>query len=180
MITHNKVSGRRISPQAAVGLMSALLILTSCSSPSAAEQYLPEAASLQSAVVCSPTQGLGNPSTGAAADKKGRVPDGFIPVDAVRCVPDTKGAVVSEERLSGDYAPLLKALAIPSERGGEMNCLDYADTPLELWLINAQGQAINVTWPTDNCEHLMPATATALEALSVRESKLITATGGAS
>ncbi|MEV8180460.1 hypothetical protein [Specibacter sp. NPDC078692] len=59
------------------------------------------------------------------------------------------------------------ALAVPSERGGPMSCLDYGEILPGIWLINAAGQAVNVQWPMDSCDHYKPGTASALAALTV-------------
>ncbi|WP_449372416.1 hypothetical protein [Arthrobacter psychrolactophilus] len=140
------------------------------------EQYFPDPAALQSAVACSLPAGGNNMPTGTAAEMKGRVPDGFVPTEVIRCTPDLAAATVHDDQLSGDLTPLLEALAMPSERGGARSCLDYADVPPELWLVNAQGQTINVTWPLDNCEHLNPATALALNALTITTTTPVPAT----
>lgn len=157
-----------------------VILLAGCgSSLGGSIAYLPEPAVLQPAAICSTTwpESAGAQAT---ATSKGRVPDGFVPVDVVRCTPDFATGTVSEDHLSGDYAPLLEALAVPSERGGSRSCLDYADVAPELWLVNANGQAINVTWPLDNCEHLKPATAKALDALALRESRTVSQTDSVS
>ena len=154
-------------------VLTAALLLAGCSSPS---MYRPEPAALQFALDCSPAIGGNDPSTETAAGKKGRVPDGFVPTEVVRCTPDLAAGTVSEDHLSGDFTALLAALAVPSERGGSRSCLDYADVRPEVWLVNAQGQAINVTWPLDNCDHLKPTTALALNTLTVTATVPVPAT----
>lgn len=129
--------------------------------------YLPEAAVVQQGVDCASSAPGATPSSLA-----GSIPEGFVTEQVFIChlMSSEVGGVVKEgfqaEELTGDFAPLLAALAIPSERGGTRNCLDYADIPPELWLVNVKSQAINVTWPLDNCEHLNPATALALATLT--------------
>ena len=157
----------------ATAVMVAALLLSGCSSPHPLlqpETYLPEPATLQDAVRCSTSTDWEPAATNPAALLKGRVPDRFIPVDIVRCSLDSATADVTEDHLSGDYAPLLAALAVPSERGGPMSCLDYGETLPGIWLINATGQAVNIQWPMDSCDHSKPDTAKALAALTVTSS----------
>ncbi|MDO5752148.1 hypothetical protein [Arthrobacter sp.] len=159
---------------------AAAMLLSSCTSLSQPGHYQPEPAALQDAVDCSTavggSSGPSDPSTG----RKGRVPEGFIPVDAVLCTwsqqvsPSTGTTtikpVVTSELLSGDYTSLLAALAEPSDRAHNVSCLDYAELVPELWLVNAGGQAINVQWPMDGCEHSKPDTAKALAWLTATDS----------
>lgn len=171
---------KSLGPLPIAAWAGAVILLAGCgSSLGGSTTYLPEPAALQPAAICSTT--LPEPAGAqATAPSKGRVPEDFVPVDVVRCTPDFAAGTVSEDHLSGEYSPLLEALAVPSERGGARSCLDYADVPPELWLVNANSQAINVTWPLDNCEHLKPATAKALEALTLRESRTVSQTDSAS
>lgn len=159
-------------------LACALLLIASCSSPSS-EQYRPGPAALQSAVDCSTATGWEAASTEPAALLKGRVPDGFIPVEVVGCTPGEMHGEVTREHLSGDYAPLLAALAEPGERG-PANCLDYGEILPAIWLISAGGQAVNAQWPMDSCDHSLPGTFEALKALTPTESKTIPAQGAVS
>ncbi|MEV8143069.1 hypothetical protein [Specibacter sp. NPDC078709] len=156
----------------AAAVMVAALLVSGCSSSSQQtspppQTYLPEPATLQDAVDCSTSTGWEPAATTPAALLKGRVPDGFIPVDVVRCSIDSATTDVTEDHLSGDYTPLLAALAVPSERGGPMSCLDYGEILPGIWLINAAGQAVNVQWPMDSCDHSKPDTASALAMLTV-------------
>lgn len=148
-------------------------------------QYRPGPAVLQSAVDCSTATGMmANPSA-PGASQKGRVPDGFVPVDVVRCTWElpvlsahattSPDAVVREDHLSGDYGPLLAVLAGPSDRGGRVSCLDYAEILPELWLVDAAGAAVNVAWPVDSCGFSKPGTAAALETLTVASSTTVPA-----
>lgn len=58
-------------------------------------------------------------------------------------------------------------MAVPSERGGPMSFLDYGEILPGIWLIDAAGQAVNIQWPMDSCDHSKPDTAKALAALTV-------------
>ena len=163
-------------PAAAIGLAAAgVLLLASCSSPASPEQYLPEPATPQAAVDCSTATGWEASSTEPAARLKGSVPDGFVPVEVVTCTLDPATMTATEEWLSGDFGPLLAALATPSERGGPASCLDYAEILPAIWLVNAEGKAIDVQWPMDSCDHSLPGTAAALAALTAGPAKTLPA-----
>ncbi len=148
-------------------LATGALTLTSCSSPLTTEQYLPEPAALRSAVDCSTATGWEPPGTAPASLLKGSIPAGFVTAEVVRCtLPDIADGQVQEEHLGGDYAPLLAALAVSSERG-PASCLDYGEILPAIWLVNASGQAVNIQWPMDSCQHSLPETAKALNGLTV-------------
>ncbi|AIY03926.1 MULTISPECIES: hypothetical protein [Arthrobacter] len=160
---------------AALVLAAGALLLTSCTSPDVSpEQYLPEPAALQPAVDCSTATGWEATSTGPAALLKGRVPDGFVTAEVVRCMLESMNNKLSEDHLTGDYAPLLAALAESSERG-PASCLDYGEILPSIWLINAAGQAINIQWPLDSCDHSKPGTAAALVTLTVTRTEPVPA-----
>lgn len=155
----------------ATALACAVLLLTACS-PSSPQQFLPEPAKLQSAVDCSTATGWEPVSTAPASVLKGSIPDGFVTVEVVRCTPDPVTQAVTEDHLAGNYAQLLAALAEPTERGPG-NCADYGEILPAIWLVNAQGQAVNIQWPMDSCSHSKPATFTALSALTVAKSRSV-------
>lgn len=154
-----------------------VLMLAGCNSLT---HYQPGPAVLQSAVDCSTAADSVTGPSDSAPTLKGRVPDGFVPVDVVRCTwqlpilsahaTTSPHAVVREDHLSGDYAPLLAALAEPSDRGGDAVCKAYAEMLPELWLVNAAGAAVNVAWPLDHCGFSKPATAAALATLAIASS----------
>ncbi|MET4002505.1 hypothetical protein ABIB48_001221 [Arthrobacter sp. UYCu511] len=150
------------------------LVLGGCSAVGASPlEYTPEPAAIQPAVDCS-TAGWWEPEAASPSSlHKGSIPEGFTTVGVVRCTSDPISGVVEEDHLSGDFAPLLAALAQPSERGGPVSCLDYAELPPAIWLVNAEGQAVNIQWPLDSCEHTKPDTAKALQALTVSESRSV-------
>lgn len=106
----------------------------------------------------------------------GSVPDGFVPVDVVLCQPPetkvagdgtTRNTTVSEEHLSGDYRPLLAALAEPSDRQNGMSCTDQGETLPELWLVDVRGRTIHVKWPLNACSRSKPEVRKALAQLTV-------------
>lgn len=171
---------RSIAATAAALLL--LLLLTACTSqdqPGPAH-YQPGPAAVQDSAHCSTAVDAESAPSEQAAQGRGRVPEGFVTVDAVLCTwsqgassPTATTAVkpiVTKEHLSGDYTALLRALAEPSDRAQNVSCLDYAELVPELWLVNASGKAINVQWSLDGCEHSKPDTARALAALTVTKS----------
>lgn len=169
---------RSTTPASRLALLACLalgffaLVLGGCSAVGASPiKYTPEPAKIQSAVDCS-TAGWWEPEA-ASSLHKGSIPEGFIAVGVVRCTSDPGSRVVAQDQLSGDFAPLLAALAQPSERGGPVSCLDYAELPPAIWLLNAAGQAVNIQWPLDSCEHTLPDTAKALQALTVSHSRSV-------
>ncbi|MHA7271118.1 hypothetical protein [Arthrobacter sp. HLT1-20] len=159
---------------ALITVAATALLLPACTFPS---HYQPEPASLQDAVDCSVATGMIASTSDPGAQLKGRVPDGFVPVDAVRCTWELPAGsasstmapdpIITVDHLSGDFSPLLAALAEPSDREAGVACPDYAEILPELWLVNAAGGAIHVQWPLNSCDKSKPATAEALAALTV-------------
>ena len=164
--------------KAVIAATAAALLLNACT-----YHYQPEPATLQDAVDCSTAEGWNADASNPALQQKGRMPKGFIPVDAVLCTWSQQvsastastavKAIVTREHLAGDYTALLAALAEPSDRAHNVSCLDYAELVPELWLVNASGKAINVQWPLDGCEHSKPDTAEALAGLTVTETTIL-------
>lgn len=175
--------GRPVGPGAALLPLTVAAVMLSACDP--VTHYRAEPAALQDVVDCSVATGMISVPSGPDAPLKGRVPDGFVPVDAVRCIwelPAVSGqattsprAIIRVEHLTGDYTALLAALAQPSDRGGSANCIDIAEILPEVWLVNAAGGAVHVQWPLDSCEKSKPATATALAKLTVTETTTIEA-----
>ncbi len=124
-----------------------------------------------------------SPGSAASPDspefpESGSVPDGFTPVEVIRCsafaapaVVDKAGrwSTVKEERLSGDLEPLLRALSLPSERGGQMACPAIMEVLPELWLVDAAGQAVRPARPSTACGLSKPEAAEALDGLTVEQ-----------
>ncbi len=156
-----------------VGVLLACLALASSAALSGCTvftgrvtEYVPAPAVLQPSVDCiasmANSPGYPPPASPSAsspgANLSGSVPDGFVPETAFLCrLADVKvdgepGLQFQQEELAGDFTPLLKALAVPSNRGDEntMCTLELEIVPI-LWLVNADGNAIQATWPTDVC-----------------------------
>ena len=179
----------RHAPSASLAL-GLLLTLTLCGCglfPGGSGTYTPEAAVIQENVDC-PGSTLGwlpEPASPPASDVSGApseevvlagsVPEGFVPVQVIRCsivVKDPTGdftQVLQEEPLEGDYSDLLAALAKPSDKGGSGPCTADMEIIPPLWMVDAQGRAIQVTWPLDACGKTRgkPDTSKALAKLSV-------------
>lgn len=137
--------------------------------------YLPPPAAIQEKVDCLATvPGWAElPASTPPANLSGSVPEGFIPVDVITCSQDyseaggVPQALVRQQHLEGDYTALLAALAKPSARGGSGPCTADMEIVPGLWLVNAAGEAVSATWPTDGCGKTggRPDTAKALAGL---------------
>ncbi|PYI65639.1 hypothetical protein CVV68_17330 [Arthrobacter livingstonensis] len=148
-------------------------------SPGILTHYTPNPAALQDSANCPANASWllhGDQPAAAVKDLMGSVPAGFVPVAVVECnrgpVPTSAGAspvqpTIVEDHLSGDYAPLLAALAVSSDRQDGVNCTAQLEVTPDLWLVNAAGKAVHVIWPTDACTFSKPGVAKALAALHV-------------
>jgi hypothetical protein len=122
------------------------------------------------------------PTPDPAIPVPGRVPDGFEPAAALRCTslgPDLEGTapvddsqpsevVVQVERLEGDLAPLITALAEsddPVPTG--LACTADMELVPPLWLEGVDGRLIPVHYPRDACGKTKPAVHEALDALQL-------------
>lgn len=114
-------------------------------------------ASLQASVDCSSPfewrpDYLKNSTPAADLKFMGSVPTGFKPVYAVNCgFGKALGDSSSPVYLTGDFTALLAALAVDSDQQAARSCTDEYVSTLNLWLVNAQGQAIHVMEPIDVC-----------------------------
>ena len=164
------------------------LALAACGAvdPAGATPYTPPPAALQDRVDCAtPSEWRpGYGPTDPPAQLMGSVPAGFKPVDVVRCGPPQPHSAeagqpvvvpLAEDHLAGDYGPLLAALAEPGDRAAAVSCLDWAEGPLQLWLVNAAGKSVHVMWALEACDKSKPATNEALAALHVASRNEITA-----
>lgn len=143
-----------------------------------------EPADLVDAVDCTATDALadaelGEPS-GTPPPAAGGVPEGFVPVEVIRCdafmlgtLEDEEGlwSAVTEERLAGNIDALVDALAEPSD-GSIPNQACTADMELvpDLWLVDAQGRAMRAAWPTNSCGKTKPGARTMVGGMQVVES----------
>ena len=156
--------------------------------PGGATHYLPEPAVVLDSYDCN----VAVPGAGAADLKdpasfaRGSVPEGFATVGVVRCRQDFKlpsgppavgpspksdpGYVIVEDHLSGDFKPLLVALAEPSDRENGGVCPAMAEIIPDLWLLNAAGKAVHVQWPVDGCGFTKTGVMEALADLAVTSS----------
>ena len=109
------------------------------------------------------------------APAPGMVPAGFEPVAAYRCtfhgsVDDAEGrwSAVTVETLEGNFDALLAALAEPNDQAGlDQACSADMEFVPELWLENAAGEAMRAAWPRTACGKTKPATAKALDQLTL-------------
>ena len=157
----------------------------SISSPSPAKT-----ATVQDTVNCATAVVWNSNPSDPAQLRKGRVPAGFSPVEAVRCTwslpnlpTDATTApppVITMDYFSGDFAPLLAALAEPNGPSQNISCPEYAEVLPELWLVNAAAQAVNVHWPVDACGISKPGTAKAIMGLTLERSTTNDTKGGGS
>jgi hypothetical protein len=87
-------------------------------------------------------------------------------------VDDDQGrwAAVTVETRTGDFGPLLSALAEPSDQAGfNQACTADMEIVPELWLENATGEAMRAAWPSTACGKTKRATWKALEKLAMTD-----------
>lgn len=115
------------------------------------------------------------------APEPGMVPTGFEPVAAYRCTfrgsvdnPEGRWSAVTVETLKGDFDPLLTALAASNDRASlNQACTADMEFVPELWLENANGDALRAAWPRTACMKTKPETGEALENLTVTDTTLL-------
>jgi len=172
-----------------VSLMAALALCVSGCNASAPgiTHFTPASAALQATADCLATSYWNEPlmtAPPAVADTMGSVPQDFVPADVVTCSPGQRifrqvsdepaWASISEKHYSGDYGPLLHALAQQSDRAeGGTSCVSMAETIPDLWLVDAAGRAVHIEWPHDACGFTKPGVREALDALTPTSSKSI-------
>ncbi len=113
-------------------------------------------------------------------EPRGSVPEGFVADRVFICrggglveEDGIKKQVIIQEEPTGDLGPLLAALAVPSDRGeGEFFCTSDLERIPILWLVDAEGTAIDAAWPTTICHKASgkPETQKAVDALAVADS----------
>jgi hypothetical protein len=147
--------------------------------------YHHDPAVIVDAVDCQPSQAFtGQAPSSSAPRLSGSIPEGFVPVKLALCAypemvlnkaGETMDWTVKQTWLTGDLGDVVAALAIPSDRNGRMNCTADMEIPPTVWLVNADGQVINVAWPLDACGKSKKPLREALAALSTGEVETITA-----
>lgn len=97
-------------------------------------------------------------SQAAESQTAGRIPPGFTPVRAVRCdrgyVPDGFTVIQSVTVTAPDVQTVLASLRAPrivEPVGPELVCPDIGVVPLAIALVDAQGSAVRVDLPRDQC-----------------------------
>lgn len=124
-----------------------------------------------------PTDAPAHPDAPAA----GSVPVGFEPLWVHRCSIDAEfndergtWSAVKLEKLTGDFAALLGALAQPDiePRPDQMCTADMEMVP-ELWLETASGEVMRAAWPRDGCGKTRPATRDALKGFRIVETQVL-------
>ncbi|MDO5752147.1 hypothetical protein [Arthrobacter sp.] len=161
--------------------------------PVGVTHYVPEPAVVLDSYDCK----VAVPGVGAAeledpaSSSKGSVPDGFVAAGVVRCSqdlswtsvpapagpsptsePNTRYTIV-EEHFSGDFEPLLTALAQPSDHQDRGECPAMAEIVPDLWLLNTAGKAVHVQWPLTACNFTKPGVMEALADLTVTSSTIL-------
>jgi hypothetical protein len=158
-------------------------VLTACGQlPGDGSQSQREPAELVDAVDCTAADRVveqEEPPT-APPPAAGGVPEGFVPVEVIRCdtfmmatVEDEEGlwSAVTEERLAGNIDELLDALAQPSDQSrANQACTADMELVPDLWLVDEQGQAMRAAWPTNSCGKTKPGVREVLGGMDVVES----------
>ncbi|MFD4422219.1 hypothetical protein ACFWN7_12060 [Agromyces sp. NPDC058484] len=183
MPTTRHISGRH--PFALAAAVSAFvpLAMAGCASGAPAAPPAPPPVAAPAAAIDCRTEGTWMllPDAPATPDPSipvpGRVPDGFEASAALRCSVDwirveepTSGgrAYVQVERLEGDLAPLLAALAEPDDPvPADLACTADMEIVSPLWLEGSDGTLIPVRYPRDACGKTKPGTHDALDRLEV-------------
>lgn len=109
-----------------------------------------------------------------AASRAGTVPDGFVPVAAVECrLPvtpeggDPEATALDVVRLEGDLAPLRAQLERPDvPEEPDQACIAMFEAVPVLYLVDGDGRAVRVAWPTDACGFLLDGARASVEALT--------------
>ncbi|MGA7205056.1 MAG: hypothetical protein WBX27_10550 [Specibacter sp.] len=156
-------------------------VLTGCNGPlETVELFMPDPAKLQQKVDCTALSNtlLNRKTAKAVVATMGSIPAGFETVSVVKCskptLTGTRAAdgtlaptVIREDHLTGNFAPLLAALAEPSERSEDVACDLMGEVRPELWLVNPAGESVHVQWPLSVCQGSKPAVWEALAHLKV-------------
>lgn len=140
--------------------------------------FVPGPAAVQEKIAC-PVSGEDFPSnavTSYPTSPRGSVPAGFVTERVFICLPSSTTLTVEPEELQGDFAPLLAALVVQSDRAdGEYVCRAVLEYFPVLWLVNAEGGALDAAWPTTACRQGSgkPETQKATDALTLGQAKVM-------
>jgi len=157
--------------------------------PAPVTEFVPPPAELQNSVACpASTDDLPtNADIDYPKEPRGSIPKGFVVEKVFICRSDMADVnsdtklVVKQEELTGDFAPLLKALAVPSDRaeGNQVVCPAILEMMPVLWLVNANGEAIDVALPTTQCRQASgkPDTQKAIDGLTVASTTIVPGSG---
>ena len=155
--------------------------------PGPVTEFVPPPAELQKAVACpASTDDLPtNSDMDYPKEPRGSVPEGFVVEKVFICrTADLESATkpgVKQEELQGDFAPLLKALAVPSDRaeGNQAVCNAILEMMPIVWLVNTNGDAVDAALPTTECRQASakPDTHKAIDALTVANTTIVQGTG---
>ncbi len=173
--------GRSVYELAGVALLAVATLAGCGEMPEGRGQSRP-VAELVDAVDCTATDAVAEPEEPSATPPPaaGGVPEGFVPVEVIRCdaflmatLEDDEGlwSAVTEERLTGNVGALVDALAEPSD-GPLANQACTADMELvpDLWLLDARGRAMRAAWPTNSCGKTKPGVREILAGMEMVES----------
>lgn len=164
----------------ASGAIMTAVVLSGCAQPLPSEPVAPDAQPV-SAVDCR-TEGTwwwpDAPETpDPAVPTPGRVPAGFEPVAALRCMVDLSFAPVDGvtpeppvrvQRFEGNLTPLLRALAQPDDpTPPDIVCTADMELVPPLWLESADGALIPVRYPRTACGKTKPEVREELERLDL-------------
>ncbi|MFO7689919.1 MAG: hypothetical protein R6W83_05100 [Cryobacterium sp.] len=179
---------------AGAAALSAALLLSACAGPGGFAGGSAPAVLTQGVDCLAPNLSGGDPvfpGTTATPDRQhpeaplpGEVPTGFLPVTAVRCsflgaFDDERGrwSAVTVETLTGDFGRLVSALAEPDDQPQlDQACTLEMESVPELWLLNASGEAMRVSWPVTACNKTKPGTHEVLSTFTVTQTDVIPVT----
>jgi len=89
--------------------------------------------------------------------------------------PGPRPVTVTEAWLEGDLRPLLAALARPSEvPRPDQACTAMWQSQPQVYLVDADGRAVRVRWPSDVCGYLLDGVTRPLDALEVTRTQVRT------
>lgn len=143
----------------AVGLLLVAITAVTCGSPMSLGPARPVAEiGSADAFQCGVAQPVDRPRPAQNRPSPGTIPDGFAPIAAILCeggdAVEADGTVSYRElRREGDLSGAVRLLNESSERALAANlCPSYSIAePAQLWLLDAQGNAVEPTVPVGEC-----------------------------